>query len=41
VFAIAQQLGVPIFFVGTGEQADDIAPFEPDEFVDGLFQVGQ
>ena len=37
VFAIEQQLGVPVRFVGVGEQADDLLPFDPDSFVAALF----
>lgn len=37
VFAIADALKIPILFIGTGEQADDIASFQPREFVDSLF----
>lgn len=36
VFAIQQELGVPVKFVGLGEGADDLVPFEPDVFVDAL-----
>lgn len=36
VFAIQQELGVPVKFVGLGEGPDDLAPFEPDTFVDAL-----
>jgi fused signal recognition particle receptor len=38
VFAIAQDLGVPVRFVGTGEGLDDLAEFDPQTFVDGLFE---
>ena len=37
VFAIAHELGVPVRFVGTGEGLDDLAEFDPQTFVDGLF----
>lgn len=40
VFAIADQLGVPVRFVGTGEKAGDLAPFDARVFVESLF-VGQ
>jgi len=40
VLAIAEQLGVPVRFVGTGEQLDDIAEFDPWVFVDSLLQDG-
>ena len=36
-FAIADQLKLPIVFVGTGEQTDDIAAFSAADFVDALF----
>jgi fused signal recognition particle receptor len=38
VFAIAKELGVPVRFVGTGEQMMDIAPFDAHVFVDSLFE---
>jgi len=37
VFAIARELGLPVRFVGTGERLDDLAPFDADAFVEGLF----
>ncbi|MDE2892110.1 MAG: signal recognition particle-docking protein FtsY [Chloroflexota bacterium] len=36
VFAIAEELGIPVRFAGTGEQLDDIAPFDAAAFVDAL-----
>jgi fused signal recognition particle receptor len=36
VVAVQRELGVPVKLVGLGEGPDDLAPFEPDEFVDGL-----
>lgn len=38
VFAIAQELGVPVRFVGTGETMNDLAAFDPRAFVDSLFE---
>jgi len=38
VFAIAQELGLPVRFVGTGETMDDLEEFDPDAFVEGLFE---
>jgi fused signal recognition particle receptor len=38
VFAIATELGIPIRYVGTGEELDDLAEFGAQEFVGGLFQ---
>ena len=37
VFAVARELRLPILFVGTGEQPEDIAEFDAREFVEGLF----
>jgi len=37
VFAIADQLDVPVRFVGTGEKAGDLAPFDARIFVESLF----
>jgi len=37
IFAMAQQLQLPIRFIGVGEQADDLRPFEATEFIDALF----
>ncbi len=39
VFAIADELSLPVLFVGTGEGADDIVPFDPEEFVEALFSA--
>jgi len=36
VVAVQKELGVPVKFIGLGEGADDLAPFDPGEFVDGL-----
>ena len=38
VFAIAQELGLPVKYVGVGEGMDDLIPFNPDEFVEALFK---
>jgi fused signal recognition particle receptor len=37
VVAIAETLGLPVRYVGMGEQVDDIAEFDPDAFCDALF----
>jgi fused signal recognition particle receptor len=36
VVAVQRELDVPVKLVGLGEGADDLAPFEPEEFVDAL-----
>jgi fused signal recognition particle receptor len=38
VFAIKQKLGLPVKYVGVGEQLDDMEPFDPDSFVQALFE---
>jgi fused signal recognition particle receptor len=38
VFAISDELGLPVRFVGTGEGEDDLQPFDADAFVDALFE---
>ena len=37
VVAISRELGLPVRFVGVGEKARDLLPFDPKEFVDSLF----
>jgi fused signal recognition particle receptor len=38
VFAIYRELGLPVRFIGTGEKIGDLAAFDADQFVDGLFE---
>jgi fused signal recognition particle receptor len=38
VVAIARELGLPIRFVGTGEQMDDLVPFDAQTYVNSLFE---
>jgi fused signal recognition particle receptor len=37
VFAIAERLGVPVRYVGVGERAEDLRPFDAEAFVAALF----
>jgi fused signal recognition particle receptor len=37
VIAIKDMLDIPVKFVGLGEKPEDIAEFDPDEFVEALF----
>jgi fused signal recognition particle receptor len=37
-FAIHRELGLPILFAGLGEKVDDLEPFNPEAFVDGLLE---
>jgi fused signal recognition particle receptor len=36
VFAIQEKLDIPVIYIGMGEQPDDLLPFDPESFVDGL-----
>jgi fused signal recognition particle receptor len=38
VVAISRELGLPVRYVGVGEKAGDLLPFEPKAFVDSLFE---
>lgn len=38
IFAIAKRLGLPIRFIGVGEQAEDLRPFVAKDFIHALFQ---
>jgi fused signal recognition particle receptor len=42
-FAIQRELALPILFAGLGEKPDDLEPFNPDTFVEGILaeEVGQ
>ena len=35
-FAIQRELKLPILFAGLGEKPDDLQPFDPDAFIDGI-----
>ena len=35
-FAIQKELGLPILFAGLGEKPEDLQPFDPDAFVEGI-----
>jgi fused signal recognition particle receptor len=36
--SIQKDLSLPILFAGLGEQPDDLQPFDPDMYIDGLLQ---
>jgi len=38
-FAIQRELGLPILFAGLGEKAEDLQPFDPAAFVDGILSA--
>ncbi|MCC6539386.1 MAG: signal recognition particle-docking protein FtsY [Bryobacterales bacterium] len=37
IVAISRELGVPVRYVGVGEQVDDLLPFDPEKFIESLF----
>jgi fused signal recognition particle receptor len=37
VVAIRQHVGLPVKYLGVGEQLEDLALFDPDQFVEALF----
>ena len=38
VFAIKQKLGLPVKFIGVGEKLEDLEPFDPESYVEALFE---
>ncbi|HKO02984.1 MAG TPA: signal recognition particle-docking protein FtsY [Thermoanaerobaculia bacterium] len=38
ILSIMRQFDIPVKFVGVGEAADDLIPFEPNDYVDTLFE---
>ncbi|MGB7873193.1 MAG: signal recognition particle-docking protein FtsY [Anaerolineales bacterium] len=38
-FAIKRELGLPILFAGLGEKLEDLQPFNPDAFVEGILST--
>ena len=41
VIAIRNELGLPVKYIGVGEQIDDLQPFDPQAFADALFDDGK
>ena len=41
IFALAQKLGIPVRFIGVGEQSEDLQPFVAKDFVAALFNRAQ
>ena len=37
IFAIHEELGIPVKLVGVGEGVEDLLPFKPTDFVNALF----
>jgi fused signal recognition particle receptor len=40
LIAISQELKIPVLYVGVGEKAEDLIPFDADQFVDALLSDG-
>lgn len=38
IVAIRQQVGLPVKYIGVGEKAEDLALFQPDAFVEAMFE---
>jgi fused signal recognition particle receptor len=38
IFGIKRKLGLPVKFIGVGEKLDDLEPFDPDAYVEALFE---
>ena len=41
VIAIKEELGVPVKYIGVGEQIDDLQPFVPEDFAKALFETSE
>ena len=39
IFAISRQISKPVYFIGVGENLEDLNPFNPDSFVDALLAI--
>ena len=39
LFSIAQELKLPIYYIGVGEKAKDLVPFDPKEFVNTILDA--
>jgi fused signal recognition particle receptor len=39
-FAIKRELGLPILYAGLGEKPEDLQPFDPDAFIEGILSSG-
>lgn len=38
IFSISRELGIPVKFIGVGEKAEDMRPFDAKEFVAAMFE---
>ena len=37
MFAVEEQINAPVKYIGVGEKMEDLMPFEPEEFLEALF----
>ena len=40
IFAIEDEIGIPVKLIGIGERPEDVLPFDPDMFVESLIDLG-
>jgi len=40
VFAIEDEIGIPVKLIGIGERPEDVEPFDPETFVEALIEIG-
>ncbi len=41
VFPLYKELGIPVEYIGVGEDLTDLEPFDPEEYVNGLLGLGE
>jgi len=41
VLGIRDALGIPVKLIGVGETPDDVEPFDPDAFIDAMFETDE
>ena len=39
ILSVKQEVGIPVKFIGVGEQIDDMKPFDVQEFTNALFEI--
>ena len=39
IISIQEELGVPVKYIGVGEDVEDLQPFDPERFVQALFET--
>jgi len=38
IFPILQEIGLPVKYIGVGESIEDLQPFDPESFIEALFE---